>query len=66
MRINNVTHLGILKPESGLNLNINNEIVGFFGCELKTCSTIEEGLKSFEELEERNKDRRVKRSFEYK
>lgn len=28
--------------------NFNNNYVGFFGCELKTCSTIEEGLKSFD------------------
>jgi len=67
MKINNVTHIGIIKSQSysaGTSFS-RGDLAGFF-TDVKTCDTIEDGLKSFDELAERNKKRRVIRSFEYK
>lgn len=41
------------------------EYNGFFN-DVKTVSTIEEGVKSFDDLKEQNKIRRKPRNFEYK
>ncbi len=42
-----------------------SEYRGFF-TELVTCNTIEEGLKSFDDLAAKNAERRKPRNFEYK
>lgn len=50
MKANGVIHLQIINSGHGRMTmsNFNNNYVGFFGCELKTCDTIEEGVKSFD------------------
>lgn len=47
MKQNGVMHLSI-QPMVGRNQILHNDYVGFFGKELKTCATIEEGIKSFD------------------
>ena len=67
MRINNVTRVGVEQPKSSSmsHSNFNNNYTGFFGIELKTCSTIEEALQSFDELEQYRKQEAL-RPFKYK
>lgn len=48
MKANGIPRLSIQPMSVVKNLNLNNDFVGFFGKELKTCATIEEGVRSFD------------------
>lgn len=48
MKANGIPTLSIQPMNVVKNLNLNNDFVGFFGKELKTCETIEQGIKSFD------------------
>ena len=61
MKSNGVIHLTIQPTQSTYDSwrNSNNNYVGFFGKELKTCDTIEEGVKSFEKKKVNNDEQNV-------